>query len=132
MRVISTRNLIATGCAAMPAVTAVPFLMVNPEFAKFATTRAARSTFPGDMWAECSAIPSRRSLSSMLIPGALAYSFGMLGCDLHCAYCQNWVTSQALRDPDAVSQPLQASPEALVQDALARERKFWSALTTSL
>jgi hypothetical protein len=22
-------------------------------------------------------------------PGALAYSFGMLGCDLHCSYCQN-------------------------------------------
>ena len=36
-------------------------------------------------------------------PGALAYSFGMLGCDLHCSYCQNWVTSQALRDPAAVS-----------------------------
>ena len=36
-------------------------------------------------------------------PGALAYSFGMLGCDLHCSYCQNWVTSQALRDPGAVS-----------------------------
>jgi pyruvate formate lyase activating enzyme len=51
-------------------------------------------------------------------PGALAYSFGMLGCDLHCAYCQNWVTSQALRDPDAVSSPLQATPKALVQDAL--------------
>ncbi len=51
-------------------------------------------------------------------PGALAYSFGMLGCDLHCAYCQNWVTSQALRDPDAVSAPLSASPDALVQDAL--------------
>jgi pyruvate formate lyase activating enzyme len=51
-------------------------------------------------------------------PGALAYSFGMLGCDLHCAYCQNWVTSQALRDPRAVSPPLKASPEALVQEAL--------------
>jgi len=51
-------------------------------------------------------------------PGALAYSFGMLGCDLHCAYCQNWVTSQALRDPNAVSPPLEASPEDLVQDAL--------------
>ena len=51
-------------------------------------------------------------------PGALAYSFGMLGCDLHCAYCQNWVTSQALRDPDAVSYPLQVSPEVLVRDAL--------------
>ena len=56
-------------------------------------------------------------------PGALAYSFGMLGCDLHCAYCQNWVTSQALRDPDAVSAPLQASPEALVQDALRQGAK---------
>lgn len=51
-------------------------------------------------------------------PGALAYSFGMLGCDLHCSYCQNWVTSQALRDPNAVSPPLEASPELLVQDAL--------------
>jgi pyruvate formate lyase activating enzyme len=52
------------------------------------------------------------------IPGALAYSFGMLGCDLHCAYCQNWVTSQALRDPDAVSPPLEIKPELMVEDAL--------------
>lgn len=35
------------------------------------------------------------------LPGAEALSFGMLGCDLHCAYCQNWVTSQTLRDPKA-------------------------------
>lgn len=57
-------------------------------------------------------------------PGALAYSFGMLGCDLHCSYCQNWVTSQALRDPDAVSPPLQASPEALVRDAMTQGAKM--------
>jgi pyruvate formate lyase activating enzyme len=57
-------------------------------------------------------------------PGALAYSFGMLGCDLHCAYCQNWVTSQALRDPDAVSPPLEASPQAMVQDALRQGAKI--------
>lgn len=50
-------------------------------------------------------------------PGALAYSFGMLGCDLHCAYCQNWVTSQAVRDPQAVAPPLAADPDALVADA---------------
>ena len=56
-------------------------------------------------------------------PGALAYSFGMLGCDLHCGYCQNWVTSQALRDPDAVSPPIDASPELLVQDALRQGAK---------
>jgi len=51
-------------------------------------------------------------------PGALAYSFGMLGCDLHCSYCQNWVTSQALRDPAAVSPPMEATPEHLVLQAL--------------
>jgi len=56
-------------------------------------------------------------------PGALAYSFGMLGCDLHCSYCQNWVTSQALRDPHAVSPPLGASPELLVRDALRQGAK---------
>ncbi len=56
-------------------------------------------------------------------PGALAYSFGMLGCDLHCAYCQNWVTSQALRDPNAISPPLEADPELLVKDALAQGAK---------
>jgi pyruvate formate lyase activating enzyme len=50
-------------------------------------------------------------------PGALAFSFGMLGCDLHCSYCQNWVTSQALRDPQAIAPPIDASPEALVSEA---------------
>ncbi len=34
-------------------------------------------------------------------PGRDALTFGLLGCDLHCSYCQNWVTSQALRDPAA-------------------------------
>jgi len=52
-------------------------------------------------------------------PGALAYSFGMLGCDLHCSYCQNWVTSQVLRDPAAVAPPLQVTPEGLVREALS-------------
>jgi pyruvate formate lyase activating enzyme len=51
-------------------------------------------------------------------PGALAFSFGMLGCDLHCSYCQNWVTSQALRDPQAAAPPLDADPEALIEEAV--------------
>ena len=56
-------------------------------------------------------------------PGALAYSFGMLGCDLHCSYCQNWVTSQALRDPGAVSAPQDASPVDLVRDARRQDAR---------
>src|SRR4030095_12464020 len=57
-------------------------------------------------------------------PGALAYSFGMLGCDLHCAYCQNWVTSQALRDPEAIAPPRDATPAALVADARQQGAKL--------
>ena len=48
-------------------------------------------------------------------PGALALSFGMLGCDYHCGYCQNWVTSQALRDPVAGASPTDLEPADLVK-----------------
>jgi pyruvate formate lyase activating enzyme len=51
-------------------------------------------------------------------PGALAFSFGMLGCDLHCPYCQNWVTSQALRDPAAISPPMKADPKQMIAQAV--------------
>jgi pyruvate formate lyase activating enzyme len=50
-------------------------------------------------------------------PGTDALTFGMLGCDLHCSYCQNWVTSQALRDPGALTEPMDVSPEQLVEMA---------------
>lgn len=53
-----------------------------------------------------------------VLPGSDALTFGMLGCDFHCGYCQNWVTSQMLRDPDAVAGGKQYTPEDLVQLAL--------------
>jgi pyruvate formate lyase activating enzyme len=52
------------------------------------------------------------------MPGSLAMSFGMLGCDFHCAYCQNWVTSQALRDPNAVAPPHLLTAEKFVAVSL--------------
>jgi pyruvate formate lyase activating enzyme len=42
----------------------------------------------------------------------------MLGCDLHCGYCQNWLTSQALRDDAAVSMPNTITADRMV--ALAK------------
>ncbi len=51
-------------------------------------------------------------------PGAEALSFGMLGCDYHCAYCQNWITSQALRDPEALAAPTMATADQIVALAL--------------
>ena len=53
------------------------------------------------------------------LPGARALSFGMLGCDYHCGFCQNWLTSQVLRDPAAQSPARRTSPGELV--ALAHE-----------
>ncbi len=61
-------------------------------------------------------------------PGATALSFGMLGCDLHCSYCQNWVTSQALRDPMAVAPTAKASPENLIR--LARSERAQIVVST--
>jgi pyruvate formate lyase activating enzyme len=51
------------------------------------------------------------------LPSADALTFGMLGCDFHCGYCQNWVTSQALRDDAATGQignVQRTSPEQMI------------------
>ncbi len=53
-----------------------------------------------------------------VFPGRDALTFGMLGCNLHCSYCQNWISSQALRDNRAVSPPESTLPERLVQAAI--------------
>jgi len=50
-------------------------------------------------------------------PGSDALTFGMLGCDFHCSYCQNWVTSQALRDDASGSQLVEVTPEQIVRAA---------------
>src|SRR3954468_12536389 len=53
-----------------------------------------------------------------VLPGSDALTFGMLGCDYHCGYCQNWVTSQMLRDADAVAAPKFTTPQQLVNLAV--------------
>ncbi|MBI1747703.1 MAG: AmmeMemoRadiSam system radical SAM enzyme [Acidobacteria bacterium] len=53
-------------------------------------------------------------------PGSKTLTFGMLGCDLHCGYCQNWNISQTLRDPSAGTAPCLANPDQLV--AMAEQR----------
>jgi pyruvate formate lyase activating enzyme len=55
-----------------------------------------------------------------VLPGRTALSFGMLGCDLHCPYCQNWISSQTLRDPAAGSAMERISADEIVRIALAR------------
>ncbi len=56
-----------------------------------------------------------------ILSGEEALSFGMLGCDFHCGYCQNHFTSQAMRDPAsdmAAGLVRKISPQQLVDLAL--------------
>ena len=62
-----------------------------------------------------------------VLPGSDALTYGMLGCDFHCANCQNWFTSQTLRDPEsnqAVSLARRVSPEQMVDLALRSGAKI--------
>jgi len=55
------------------------------------------------------------------LPGSSALTFGMLGCNFRCDFCQNWVSSQTLRDPAADSglhYIQETTPDALVNYAL--------------
>ncbi|MBI1387631.1 MAG: AmmeMemoRadiSam system radical SAM enzyme [bacterium] len=65
---------------------------------------------------QCDPIEKKPFFHAM--PGTNALSFGMLGCDLHCAYCQNWVTSQTLRDADASGRMVPMTAEEIVDLAV--------------
>jgi pyruvate formate lyase activating enzyme len=65
--------------------------------------------------------PIEKKPFNHFLPGSDALTFGMLGCDFHCGFCQNWLTSQTLRDPVADIDPsyiMRISPEQIVQHAL--------------
>ncbi len=65
--------------------------------------------------------PTEKKPFFHLLPGSETLTFGMLGCDFHCSYCQNWVTSQALRDPLSEAHGASArrvSPAELVRYAV--------------
>jgi pyruvate formate lyase activating enzyme len=54
------------------------------------------------------------------LPGRTALTFGMLGCDFHCSFCQNWLSSQVLRDPAAdqsIGFVRRIAPEQVVEAA---------------
>ncbi len=75
---------------------------------------------PGGYVAGLQVDPIEKKPFHHAFPGRDALSFGMLGCDYHCGYCQNWVTSQALRDDRAVSLPRFCDAEKLVDTAVER------------
>ena len=59
--------------------------------------------------------PTEKKPFFHVLPGSDTLTFGMLGCDLHCPYCQNWITSQTLRDPVAGVAPMRVTPAEMVR-----------------
>jgi pyruvate formate lyase activating enzyme len=45
--------------------------------------------------------PVEKKPFNHFLPGSEVLTFGMLGCNFHCEFCQNWHSSQVLRDPCA-------------------------------
>ncbi len=118
-----TRNLTVTGVRCFACGHCCPILDGQPGVCKVRYNRGGTLYIPWGYVGVVQCDPIEKKPFFHAYPGALAYSFGMLGCDLHCAYCQNWVTSQALRDPTAVVPPLGATPNQLVQQALQQGAK---------
>jgi pyruvate formate lyase activating enzyme len=83
--------------------------------------RAGKLYVPWGYVAALQADPIEKKPFFHILPGTDALTFGMLGCDFHCAYCQNNLTSQAMRDPAsdiAASLVRRVSPEQMVDLAL--------------
>ncbi|HVF44570.1 MAG TPA: AmmeMemoRadiSam system radical SAM enzyme [Pyrinomonadaceae bacterium] len=78
-----------------------------------------RLLVPANYVAALACDPTEKKPFFHLLPGSDTLTFGMLGCDLHCGYCQNFLTSQALRDEAAGVTPRNVSSERLVE--MARE-----------
>lgn len=81
--------------------------------------RDGRLRVPTNYVAALACDPTEKKPFFHVLPGSDTLTFGMLGCDLHCAYCQNWVTSQALRDDSAGTTPTIVTPDRLVAMAKA-------------
>lgn len=73
---------------------------------------------PGNYVAGLQVDPIEKKPFYHAYPGRDALSFGMLGCDLHCSYCQNWISSQSLRDDAAIARPTFVEPEQIVALAI--------------
>ncbi len=58
-----------------------------------------------------------------VFPKSLAMSIGMLGCNYHCNFCQNWDISQAIRDPKAGRSVKRISIDNIINQSIKLEAR---------
>jgi pyruvate formate lyase activating enzyme len=61
--------------------------------------------------------PTEKKPFYHVYPGSHTLTFGMLGCDLHCPFCQNWDISQTLRDAYSGHPPQPITAKEMVEIA---------------
>jgi pyruvate formate lyase activating enzyme len=68
--------------------------------------------------------PIEKKPFSHIMPGSQVLTFGMFGCNFHCEFCQNWHTSQVLKDdhyhPDSMGMQ-KVTPADLVDAAMRNQ-----------
>ncbi len=80
--------------------------------------RAGALLAPGGYVSSLNPDPVEKKPLYHVLPGSIALTFGMLGCNLHCDFCQNWEISQTLRDDEASARIRPIAPEQVVQAAV--------------
>jgi pyruvate formate lyase activating enzyme len=70
--------------------------------------------------------PIEKKPFSHFLPGSQVLTFGMFGCNFHCEFCQNWHTSQVLKDdhyhPDSMGMQ-KVTPVDLVDAAVRNQAR---------
>lgn len=68
--------------------------------------------------------PIEKKPFNHFLPGALTLSFGMVGCNFKCSFCQNWLSAQALNDSTSRFSERylhRITPEEIIQSAQANQ-----------
>lgn len=73
--------------------------------------RGGELRVPGGYVAGLNVDPIEKKPFFHVRPGCTALSFGMLGCNFHCPFCQNWISSQVAKDErsSGSAHPIEAS-----------------------
>jgi len=108
-----TKYWMGIGSGASLAVIVCPIPEGQPGVCKVRFNRGGKLYVPSGYVSGVACDPIEKKPFFHVWPGARAFSFGMLGCDLHCGYCQNWFTSQALRVAQSSLDFIEITPKQL-------------------
>ncbi len=92
-RVVCTGRSRVSGFSVTPVATSAGYREGRRGVCQVRYNAGGRLHVPSGYVAALQCDPTEKKPFFHVLPGSLTLTFGMLGCDLHCAYCQNWITA---------------------------------------